>query len=89
MRVDFVKTGSFEGLNEIYKELVDEIGFENTQRVYKIFKGTQVSFPINLYSSDYIHNRIAMEFNGQNIKQLAKKYGYSERTIRRIINKNE
>ena len=80
---------SIEGLNEIYKELSDEIGFDNTERVYNMFKGTQVSFPVNMYSSDYLHCKIASEYNGQNIKQLAKKYGYSERTIRRIINKNE
>ncbi len=84
-----MNTESIEGLNEIYKEMADEIGFDNTERVYKMFKGTQVSFPVNLYSSDYLHNKIAAEYNGQNIKHLAKKYGYSERTIRRIIIKNE
>ena len=74
-----------DGLNDIYKELAEEIGIENTWKVYNIFKGTQISFPVSMYSSDYLHNKIINEFNGKNIKELAKKYGYSERTIRRII----
>ena len=74
-----------DGLNDIYKDLAEEIGIENTLKVFDMFKGTQVSFPAKMYSKEYLHNKIINEFNGKNIKELAKKYGYSERTIRRII----
>lgn len=74
-----------EGLKDIYKELAEEIGFDNTKKVYNLFKGTQVSFPASMYSTDYLHCKIIKEYNGNNIKELAKQYGYSERTIRRIL----
>ena len=78
-------------LNDIYKEIADEIGFENAIAIYNMFKGTQVSFPCRLFSVDYVHNLIIRDYTGDNISQLAQKYNYSERTIRRIVkedNKN-
>ena len=33
-------------LNEVYKELYDAIGEEAMLRVYNLFRGQQISFPI-------------------------------------------
>lgn len=75
----------FSGLNDIYREIADEIGIENTVAIYKLFHGTQVSFPNKLFSKEHIHNSIINEYNGNNIPQLAQKYNYSERSIWRIL----
>ena len=37
------------GLNEVYREIANEIGIENARIIHKMFHGTQVSFPGRLY----------------------------------------
>ena len=75
----------FSGLNEVYREIADEIGIEKTIAIYNLFHGTQISFPNRLFSKEYIHKAIIREYNGENVPQLAQKYNYSERTIWRIL----
>lgn len=74
-----------DGLNDIYRDIADEIGVENTLAIYKLFHGTQISFPNRLFSKEYIHNAIINEYNGSNVPQLAQKYNYSERSVWRIL----
>ncbi len=73
------------GLNDVYRDIADEIGVENTLAIYKMFRGTQVSFPNRLFSKEYIHDAIISEYNGNNVAQLAQKYNYSERSVWRIL----
>jgi len=73
------------GLNDVYRDLADEIGIENTLAIFRLFRGTQVSFPAKLFSKDYTHKAIISEYNGRNVHQLAQKYNYSERSIWRIL----
>lgn len=73
------------GLNDIYRDIADEIGLENALVIYRMFHGTQVSFPNKLFSKEYTHKAIIAEFNGKNVSQLAQKYNYSERSIWRIL----
>ncbi len=75
----------FSGLNEVYKDIALEIGIENAVVIYRLFRGTQVSFPNKLFSNEYTHRAIVEEYNGKNASQLAKKYNYSERSIWRIV----
>lgn len=73
------------GLNDVYRDIADEIGVENTLAIYNMFRGTQVSFPSRLFSKEHIHDAIISEYNGSNVTQLAQKYNYSERSIWRIL----
>lgn len=73
------------GLNDVYRDIADEIGLENTIIIFNLFHGTQVSFPNRLFSKEYIHNAIVTEYNGNNLPDLARKYNYSERSIWRIL----
>ncbi len=73
------------GLNDIYRDIADEIGIENTLVIYRLFHGTQISFPNRLFSKEYTHQAIINEYNGNNVPQLAQKYNYSERSIWRIL----
>ena len=79
----------FSGLQDVYREIADEIGIENTLAIYRMFRGTQVSFPNRLFSKEFIRCAIKKEYNGTNAAQLALKYNYSERSIWRIIKKEK
>ncbi len=71
--------------NSVYEEISEEFGYEVAIRVYQIYKGMQITFPTRLFNPDYVKVQIPIEYNGKNVKQLAKKYGYSEKTIRRML----
>ncbi len=75
----------FEKLNEIYREMAQVIGIENTIVIYELFRGMQISFPNRLFSREHIHKSIVEEYDGKNALQLAQKYNYSERSIWRIV----
>lgn len=71
--------------NDIYKEISEIIGLEATLKMYLRFKGQQVTFPVRLYSPHLIQQNVIKEWDGTNIAELAQKYDYSEKTIRRMI----
>lgn len=77
-----------EYLNGIYKKIADLIGIDNAKLIFREYRGQQVTFPVEFYSKQYIYSRIIEEYDGTNTKQLATKYGYSERTVRRIVKEN-
>lgn len=76
-------------LNDVYKDIGSELGIETALRIFNMYRGTQVTFPIRLLSSEYIKAQIKSENNGKNVKALAVKYHYSERNIRRILKESK
>ena len=77
--------GNTDLLNGVYKEISAELGMDIAISIYKMFKGQQINFPMRLFNPAQIQKRILEEYDGTNIKSLAKKYDYSEKTVRRII----
>lgn len=73
------------GLNDVYRELCDLVGYENMLKLYAQYKGFQVNFPTRLYSKEYVREVVKKESDGSNTKELARKLGYSERWIRKIV----
>ena len=71
--------------NDIYREISEIVGLEDTLKLYLRFKGQQVSFPVRLYNPQMIQQSVIKEYDGTNISALAQKYDYSEKTIRRMI----
>ncbi|MBO5248030.1 MAG: Mor transcription activator family protein [Clostridia bacterium] len=71
--------------NAIYKEISEIVGLDATLKLYLRFKGQQIIFPVRLYNPHMIQQNVIKEFDGTNIAELAKKYDYSEKTIRRMI----
>ena len=71
--------------NSIYKELSELVWLDATLKIYLRFKGQQVSFPVRLYNPQMIQQSVIKEYDGTNIAELAQKYDYSEKTIRRMI----
>ena len=74
-----------ELLNSVYKEISEKLGMDTAMDIYQLFKGQQVTFPMRFFNAECIRKIIVQEYDGTNIKKLAVKYGYSEKTIRRII----
>lgn len=74
-----------ESYNDIYREIAELLGEDEAKKIYELFRGQQIFFPIRLYDPELIRERIASEYDGTNIARLTRKYGYSEKTIRRII----
>lgn len=72
-------------LHKVYREISEEIGIENALAIHQMFKGMQINFPIRFFDTQCVKEMIIKEFDGKNIKMLAKKYDYSEKSIRRII----
>ena len=75
-----------ESLNGVYREIADLLGPEAALTLHRFYRGQQVSFPVNLFTTDFIIRQMLEEYNGRNIKQLATKYGYSEKWTRKRIN---
>ena len=40
---------NLDGLNDVYRDIADEIGVENALAIYRLFRGTQISFPSRLF----------------------------------------
>ena len=71
--------------NFVYREMSEIIGLDATLKIYLRFKGQQITFPVRLYNPQLIQQNVIKEFDGTNVRTLAKKYDYSEKTIRRMI----
>ena len=74
-----------ELLNNVYKEISEKLGMDTAMEVYQMFKGQQISFPVRFFNPERIQKIIVQEYDGTNIRTLAIKYNYSEKTVRRII----
>lgn len=71
-------------LHSLYRELAEIVGEENMQKLYSHYKGQQINFPTKIYNMDYIRNLVRCEYDGTNVKELARRTGYSERWIRKL-----
>lgn len=76
-------------LNDVYKEMVDLIGYDNTMILYTYYKGQQITFPIKLFNPERVSEMIKRQYDGKNAKKLARTYGYSERWIKELLRKEE
>lgn len=71
--------------NDVYMEIGNTIGIETAVEIFNMYKGQQITFPVHLFNIKRIQLQITDEYDGKNLKELAKKYGYSEKTLRRIL----
>ena len=77
-----------ELLNGVYREISEKLGMDTAMEIYKMFRGQQINFPVRFFSPVKVQQIILKEYNGENIRALAIKYNYSEKTVRRIIKDN-
>ena len=78
-----------ELLNAVYREISEKLGMGTAMEIYQMFKGQQISFPVRFFNSEQIRKIIVREYDGTNVRTLATKYNYSEKTIWRIIKENK
>lgn len=69
----------------IYEDVVNVVGAEKIEEFYHHFQGQQVEFPMRLYSRNYVVKQVIKLRNEESIKSLARKFGYSERYLRKLI----
>jgi len=74
-----------ELLNSVYREISEKLGMDTAIEIYRMFKGQQISFPVRLFNPVRLQKNIIQEYDGTNVRTLAIKYNYSEKTVRRII----
>ena len=77
-----------ELLNSVYREISEVMGTDTAMEMYRMFRGQQISFPVRFFNPECIRQKIIEEYDGKNIGMLAKKFDYSEKTVRRIIKKS-
>lgn len=80
-----ISVEEINALNEVYKEMVDLIGYDNTMILYTYYKGQQITFPIKLFKPECIIEMVKKNYDGTNAKKLARTYGYSERWIKELV----
>ena len=74
-----------EYLNGVYNEIANALGIEAAMTLYSTYSGQQITFPVNFFTTEFIARRIVAEYDGKNVRQLATKYGYSEKWVRKMI----
>lgn len=72
--------------NGIYQLFYDMFGERVVNLVYDNLRGSTIYFPSKLHSKEYAQKKIAENMDRLNVRELAKLTGYSERSVRRMIN---
>lgn len=69
----------------VYEEIAEIIGKERIEEFYERFKGQQFVFPMKLYSKEYVMQEISHLQGKKKISDIAKRFGYSERYVRKML----
>ncbi len=72
--------------NDVYQLFHDMFGDKIVDKIYDNFSGSSIYFPSKLYSKEYVLSKIQENMDHLTIRELARLTGYSERSIRRMIN---
>lgn len=74
-------------LFSIYADIANVIGIRNTEKLYELVKGRQISFPTRFYSTEYVAHYACQMYDGTtaSLRKIAEKIGYTERRIRDMI----
>lgn len=78
------KSDNYSG---IYKDMVEVLGEEITLKIYENYRGQQVTFPMRLYSKNYIVEYLIKNYNGKNLKELSRQLGYTSNWLQQVIKK--
>lgn len=73
--------------NKVYEEVANLIGVEETIKIHRYFLGQQIQFPKHLYNPSFVEEYVKTHYNGTNARDLAREFGYTERTIRKFLKK--
>ena len=74
-----------EQLSGIYADFANLLGIDAVLKIHNEFRGQQLTMPTRLFSTKYIISQIVESYDGNNIKALATRFGYSEKWVRQIL----
>lgn len=75
--------------NSVYKELIEIVGYENMIKLHEYYAGQYITFPKRILKESYLHQRIVEEYDGENARDLARKYDYSYSWIMKVLKKHK
>ena len=70
---------------DIYRELAELIGVQNTRKIWKRFRGLSVQFPQRLYSRTYSKEFIRVNMDAMTIREMATQLSLTDRRVRQIV----
>lgn len=71
----------------IYADMVDILGEEIVIKLHKYYRGQQITFPMKLYSNEYVESYILDNYKSKTLKEMCRELGYTEGWIKQLINK--
>ena len=52
-----------EYLNGVYNEIANTLGIEAAITIYSTYRGQQITFPVNFFTTEFIASRIVAEYD--------------------------
>lgn len=71
----------------IYSDMVEILGEEIVTKLHKYYRGQQITFPMKLYSNEYIEKYIINNHKKKTLKEMCRELGYTEGWIKQLLNK--
>lgn len=65
--------------------MVEYFGKEIAIKFYNRYRGQQICYPMSFYTRKYVLSKIMEEYDGTNLKELARRYEYTERWLMKQI----
>ncbi|MFB9768692.1 Mor transcription activator family protein [Lactiplantibacillus modestisalitolerans] len=75
-------------LNPFYADLSELIGTDAMLTLFENYRGMQLTIPTHLYERTRAAKRVRERYDGQNTRQLARQYGYSQRWVVKTLREN-
>ena len=70
---------------DIYRELAEIIGVQNTKKVWNRYRGLTIQFPQRMYSQVYTKDFIRDHMDSMTIKEMAVQLNLTDRRVRQIV----
>ena len=71
----------------IYSDMVEILGEEIVMKLHEHYRGQQITFPMKLYSNEYIEKYIVNNCRNKTLKEMCRDLGYTEGWIKQLLNK--
>lgn len=76
-----------EDYKGIYADMLEVLGEDAVKIIYENYKGQQVTFPMKLYSNEYIEKYIRKNYKTKTIKEMCRDLFYTEGWVKHLIKK--
>ena len=85
---DLLRDVTMDMLSGVGREIAETIGMEAALKLFGKFSGEAVYIPkIDTIEARAVARQVQKEFNGENTKELARRFGVGVRLVQRIVSK--